>query len=589
MALFSSGSTNGSSSQALSGDSPLHLTSIGAPMAGGPAHTSATSERRVETVRTIHTIGDPSADSLSSTPADLPADPDTEDATRGVYDVTKKTDFWFEREVGALEKEAVESATLWAEKGLPRHDVPRTEPFEPEQVLAKRCSQIFRDWQLRVRTKMQDAIERGSQDLGDHVAALRTNVARFDTLGQELDEREGKIEKIRREIEATAPAPVRYSAFVPGWVFWSCAVLLVGVEFFANFPIFRLLLPVDAALDKAAAAAAASANTNSWFAGIEIFGRSLFWNVEAGLVAAVAVIVLVVLGKQVGKSLRPLVTLRQADYPLASQTIRSHQRQFATSFAISLFGILCVLGFMFFTRGHIAATAASRVTQDSLAVVVAQKSADDAQNAGDRNAQGVALTQVQDKQDAMDRHRDAAAFAKTVELSNFPILLLNLGLIATAAMLGFGNAHADLGDKRGEHPDLVKLRDRCAELRREMVSTEADARTAIGRGRAAIGYVQHLLRAHPLHGWESKMRRLEGVVPLFRGENARRRGLDPANIRAFDEPATIELPPFDEVVAFSEPDEFARLTTELGELTRRLAALSNRSAPLRPDLTPVAA
>ena len=113
------------------------------------------------------------------------AEQDVSASGRGVHEVTKKTDYWFEREVGAIEKQAVTWARLWAEKGLPRHDVPRTEPLEPEQVLAKRCAQVFREWQLRVRTKMQDAIEEGSQQVGEDVATLRATVARLDTLGQE--------------------------------------------------------------------------------------------------------------------------------------------------------------------------------------------------------------------------------------------------------------------------------------------------------------------------------------------------------------------------------------------------------------------
>lgn len=511
-------------------------------------------------------------------------DQEGDDPRRGIHDVTKKTDCWFEREVGAIEKYAGEQARAWADKGLPRHDVPRTEPLEPEQVLAKRCAQVFRDWQLRVRTRMQDAIEQGSQTLGEHVTILRTRVARLDTLGQELTEREGKIERIRKEIDAAEPTPVGYARFISDRVFWVCAILLVIVEFFANFPIIRLLLPLDAALEQAAANAAANIDDASWLAGLELFGRNLLWNVEAGLVAAVAVIVLVILGKQLGKSMRPLVALSESDYPLASHTVRAHRRQHWAALTISTLGLTCVLAFLAVTRAHISRTAESRMAQDSVALRASQESLDKAKQVNDRAGISAEMTAIQGKQDALQRHQDVAAYARTVEVNNLSIFLLNVGLIATAAMVGFGNAQEDLGDRKGEHPDLVKLRDRCAELRRDLVTTEADARTAVGQARAAIGHVQHLLSSRPLRGWESKMKRLEGVIPLFRGENARERGLDPANVRAFDDPAAIEMPPLEEATSFAEPAEFAGLRDELEQLIARLGQLSGQPAQIHLDL-----
>ncbi|GLC27756.1 hypothetical protein [Roseisolibacter agri] len=506
---------------------------------------------------------------------------DSDGAASGVHAITKKTDYWFEREVGGIEKQAVEWADAWADKGLPRHDVPRTEPLQPEQVLAKRCAQTFRDWQLRVRTKMQDAIEKSSQQLGEHVGVLRSRVARLETVSHELAERGARIEKLRREVEAAKVDPVRYAAFVPNPVFWICAALLAGVEFFANFPVFRLLLPLDATLEQAGANAAQNIDDASWLAGLELFARNLVWNVEAGLVAAVAVIVLVLLGKQFGKSLRPLVTLREDDHPLSLGVVRTHRRQHGVSVAISLFGVLCVLGFLALSRGQIAATADSRVAQDSIALASARADFTKAQASRDRNGMNEALTRVQLREEALQRHQDAAAYARTVQLNNWSIALLNLGLIATAAMLGFGNAKADLGDGKGEHPDLVKLRERCNELRRELVTVDAESRTAVSQAHGSIGHVQHLLRAHPMRGWESKLKRLESVLPLFRGENARRRGLDPANIRAFDEPPVLELPPIDESLAFTEPAEFARLVQELNDLIARLAQIAPRISQMR--------
>ena len=53
------------------------------------------------------------------------AHPDSVDDSdeNGVYAITKKTDYWFNREAYQIEQEAKQLAAEWAEKGLPRHDV----------------------------------------------------------------------------------------------------------------------------------------------------------------------------------------------------------------------------------------------------------------------------------------------------------------------------------------------------------------------------------------------------------------------------------------------------------------------------------
>ena len=53
------------------------------------------------------------------------------DGNDGVHAITRKTDYWFNRELYQLEQEAKHLAADWAEKGLPRHDVPRSGVFEP--------------------------------------------------------------------------------------------------------------------------------------------------------------------------------------------------------------------------------------------------------------------------------------------------------------------------------------------------------------------------------------------------------------------------------------------------------------------------
>src|SRR6185437_3023811 len=83
-------------------------------------------------------------------------------AGNGVYAITRNTNYWFNRELAVIEQDATLLATQWAEKGLPRHDVERTGPVEPEQVLSMKCMELYRQWRDRVGIKMQDAIQSAS-------------------------------------------------------------------------------------------------------------------------------------------------------------------------------------------------------------------------------------------------------------------------------------------------------------------------------------------------------------------------------------------------------------------------------------------
>ncbi len=547
-------------------DRPMDLNDFAGPVV--PDLVSMSLQRSAGLVDFSDTTSD-------SAPVEQPDVAD--DGGGGVHAITKKTNYWFEREVHVIERRAEESAAEWAHRGLPRHDVVRTEPLEPEQVLIKLCAQVFRDWQLRVRTKVQDAIEEGSQQFGEHVALLRARIARLETLQHDLEDREQRIERIRRESEHDEK-PVRYERFIPAALFWPAAVMLAVVEFTANFPVFRLLLPMNAALAKVASASAERADTDSLGSGAYLLLVDLATHIEAAVVALIAVVVLVVLGKLVGQGLRPIVSLRETELPLAAQTIRGHRREQLFLASVCSAGLICALGFLFFSRQGIADATHQRVVRDVAALASAQSRLDAAKN--QRNLAEItdASNAAESARDVLNRHEEDERYASTVHDINWPILLFNIALVCTAGVLGYGYASKDLGDKRGEHPDLVKLRDRCNELHREQILVNHEARAASGLAHGTVGRVQHLLNAHPLHGWESKVKRLESVIPRFRGENARLRGLDPANIRAFDDQTQLDLPPLEAHPALQEPAEFARLRTEFTALLRSHEQLSSRVA-----------
>lgn len=498
-----------------------------------------------------------------------------DDAGNGVHSITKKTNYWFEREVSQIEREAERLAAQWAEKGLPRHDVAREEPLEPEVVLAKRASQLLREWQLRVRTKMEDAIEEGSQALAEQVVRLRSIVKRIDTIDAELDEKEAKIERIRKEVEED-DRPVRYDRFVPGWLFWPAAIILALVEFVANFPVFRLLLPMNTELSEASRRITENVDDTSVLAGVKLFALDIGFHIEGAIVALVAVVVIVLLGKMVGQGIRPLVALRLSDYPTAAQSIEALHAQNRVLAGLSFLGVAFVLAFLYFARSDIAESTQARAIAERAARDSAQAQLAAYQAAGDMHAIGPQNKLVGERERSLRKYEDDASYALTVQRNNSAILLLNLGLVITAIVLGFGYARNDLSDRRGEHPDLIRLRDRCAELKRERLASWHEARMVTVQARAAVGRVQLLVRSNPFRGWDSKVQRLQSVIPRFRGENARLRGIDPGTIRAFAVRADIDVPEYDGSAGFQVPTGFDQLCQELQDVLQQFHGISAR-------------
>lgn len=490
----------------------------------------------------------------------------SEDATGGIHAITTATNAWFEREVVLLETDARSLAADWATKGLPRHDVARSAPLEVEQFLAGRCAETFRQWTDRVRVTMRDRIAREAESIGDKLVELRASTTRIERLESEIAGVDRRVQQLRTEASEAA-ARVGFEPIFPGWLFfWFFAIALTIVEFFANFPVFRLLLPMKPALAKAAEDAAQDAMSGAWWAGLALQMREVVLHADALFVALIAVLFLVLFGKTMGGSGRVLVALRAADQPLAAATIRSIRRQHLTALIVCVFGASAVLTFLYLSRGSIASVAASRVKADSLEL---QRLKIEALQVapGDLGGMARSAAAVRDEMRTLEIHRDDRAYATTVQNNNTPLFFLNLGLVFGAAVLGFLTYRQVASEQRGEHPAVVQLRADRRSLQTHAHSAVQSGRAAETQARASIGRVEHLMTASPLAEWNAKVDRLVGVIPLFRGENARLRGIDPASILAFAGKPPLSLPIVEAERGFPEPTDFARVKAEF-DLTR---------------------
>jgi hypothetical protein len=493
----------------------------------------------------------------------------------GVHEITKATNYWFEHEVGLLERDARTLASEWASKGLPRHDVARTAPLEVEQFLAGRCAETFRQWVDRVRVKMRDRIAREAESLGDRLVELRASTTRIERLEVEIAGIDARVQELRAETKENA-ASVGFEPIFPSWLFfWFFAIALTVVEFFANFPVFRLLLPLKPALAKAAEDAAQDSITTDWWAGLALQMKEIVLHADALFVALVAVLFLILFGKTIGGSARVLVALKAADQPLAATTIKSIRRQHLTALIGSTIGVAAVLTFLYLSRGSIASVAAARVTADSLEL---QRLKIEARQvpAGDLGAMARSAAAIREQTRTLEIHRDDRAYATTVQNNNTPLFFLNLGLVFGAAVLGFLTYRQIVSDGKAEHPAVVKLRADRQSLQADAHSAVHAGRVAESQARASIGRVEHLMTASPLAEWVAKADRLEVIIPLFRGENARMRNMDPATIVAFSGKPPLSLPTLEAERGFPEPTDFARLKEEFEACRRDFGAATAR-------------
>ena len=145
--------------------------------------------------------------------------------------------------------------------------------------------------------------------------------------------------------------------------------------------------------------------------------------------------------------------------------------------------------------------------------------------------------------------------------------------------LGFVYKKEDLTDRQGEHPSLKPLRAKMLSLEREALGHALAARHAMSGASAEAGRINHLLESHPLRESQAKQDRLQSVILQFRGENARLRGLDPANVVAFAQPSRIFFPEVDEDEELRRPTELDQLLQDLNHVEAEFARVSEYAIP----------
>ena len=504
----------------------------------------------------------------------------------GVHKILTNVDYWFNVELNQIDKEANRYANEWALQNIPGLTERRDELLPPEKDLVSRCESLWKQWPHRMKVKVQEAIDRGGDELAKAVSEGRAAVTEAKVAGDELQDAEKKIEEIRRATERETPK-VQYMAFMrkPLWVFLT--VVLVCVEFVANQPVFRIIWPMSRMVQRSADEAMEGAATNGVWAGLSLTGTEIMMHVEATVLALAVVIMLFVLAKELGVALRALTALRPEDHPFSASSIRTlHRQKWLVSIVTGL-SVLFIVGFLFMARSKATNVVESRLVGARALTKAVEAGLDSVQVAGPSRADEILIYagRLTEAREDVERKSELLAFARTVQDNNLGILILNFAFVGAALIVGFLGDARDMTETRGEHPDLPHLKTKCLSCRERLRRFTDQARDAVRQGDGAISRVNSLLRSKPLATLEAKRSRLLAMIPRWRGENARLRGLDPSHILAFQQPIALELGDIEESVILTPPEtlgvsrqELDRLRSEANRVERIADGLDLKAA-----------
>ena len=507
----------------------------------------------------------------------------------GLRAVTKSLDRWFAIEAHQLEKEARASAAEWAQAGLPRADAPPEGELPPEQALHRRASEIFTTWVQKVTTRVQDAIEDNVQrarqalnDLGYSLEEIRRAAAETEA----LERRSGELETADQGRHLT----FGFRSYWHWWAFVPAILLLVVVDWVANVPVFQELLPQDADLTGTWQVMAAEAELHGALAGLYRMGYRIALYPEVALLALGVIVFLVVLAHIFGESMRRIVAVSERDVPEAPHRVRQYRRQFVIPAAVGLLGGVAVVTFLFLARQEIASFAETRLTEVSERIASLDERVSAATEAGDMNEVARLSAMRPALEDELATREERRAYAERIRATNVPIAILNGVLFLTAALLGYLRLRDEVTASDPRDPRVADLLARRRELRATLDRHRERIRDADRDAREAIAWAEFLAQSRPFEDWEGRRDRLARVVPLFRAENARIRGVDPHNVAAFRTETRFEVAVPEAHGRFRLPTDFGavkeRHLSLLQEVKRTEAAPAQGRAPERPAAPP---
>lgn len=461
-----------------------------------------------------------------------------EPSPEGLQELIKGTEVWFGIEASAVERQASELAKAAAAANLPRVEVQYAEVAE-ESELAAQCRAVFHGWIQRVVARVRDAVQSSARAAATGLKQYEQAIGGLENAVAELPVRRHELRDAEAEAEA-GQAQIEFTPLISRWHYAALIVLLVVVDWIANVPVFAELLPKDPGSEETWRVLAARSETMGLFGGVYRVAARALHHIDASLLAAGLIIALVWLAHAFGDSLRRLVTHSAAEHPTAGLTIRGQRRQSWFPTVVAGAGLALIVTVLWLARAQLETTTQLRLAETQAHSERVQTELEAARSAQDLARIGALEQEATALETQRAQRLERADYASMISGMNRPILFLNIVLALTAAIAAYLRTS---GTVRGAvvNPRVAALRHRIAEL----MLQAGERRNAMARSDTAVdghfARLQYLAALDPLHGWEAKAYRLQAVIPSFRAENARLRGIDVANIAAFARPVELGL------------------------------------------------
>lgn len=477
-----------------------------------------------------------------------------------VHNVLKRTEVWFGYKAAAVEKEAAELAGVHADKGQPRHDLPRTQPLEMEVLLEQRAREVLSGWVDRVHRQLQGAIAAETEAIGTRLATARRAVANASSaraiLGPRapLPERVPTLRIFRNTPDAqssSAAAPelaaeeIHAERHLKSLWFWLLMPLLMLADFFANHPVFVELFPANTLLDQGFARWEETQlrdGLSAWHGIATMVKRAAVYP-EPSILAGVVVLLLLFLGHTCGGHLRTVIALLKHRRDQGSAANEHTFRQSSWPAFGAFVSAILIVGVLGFARAQVLPSATVRLQAAQTALANAEQAREQAATEGVGDSQMATRSRdVANARAEVRQRQEKQSFAAAIHRMNLPIAGLNLALVFAAILVGYLREEKRFSVVPHAVAAHVANRERrLADLSVEFGDRRAAAHQALDEVRGGILRVEHLLAVQLLRDWHGKAERLRGIVSLFRIENARLRGLDVADIAAFRLPVSVSF------------------------------------------------
>ena len=430
--------------------------------------------------------------------------------------------------IARLRDEAQRAARDDARAGVPAPDS-EGEP-QSESDLRERCRAFYDRWSFQYRRHLHEQVAEHEEMISDRLGRASLAVDRYERLTNEL--MRVKARRAVRHREVTDDLRNDHGDGTLSTRVYLVAISFLGlVEFFANAPVFSALLPRDALTERQIRIV--TETSDGWLAGAERVLAQLILRPDAALLAAGVVTFLCVLAHFFGHSLRELVMLRDNAERHHTVSAKSSTESVIPMILTGL-GLILVLGVLYEARIRLGEVGETQYQADSAQVDEWNRQAQGLVSDGQLLEANALRGQAEDLAAAAASLRD---YANSMSRLSFPILLLNLTLVICAICA----AYFHKGDRRREHfnenpfeRDRVKIIDGA-----EATATEVAAYLS-----ELTKHIRGLKSVTTAAGPEESrgvVRELESVIALYRAENGRARGLDPRQIRAFQDPIELGL------------------------------------------------